>query len=52
MPEIVQSICDNLTSDSNALLRDIMIKTLLKITRLDPQRVVRTMLRDISWCNT
>uniref|UniRef100_A0A8V0Y345 Uncharacterized protein n=1 Tax=Gallus gallus TaxID=9031 RepID=A0A8V0Y345_CHICK len=52
VPEIVQSICDNLTSDSNALLRDIMIKTLLKITRLDPQRVVRTMLRDISWCNT
>ncbi|XP_015705429.1 maestro heat-like repeat-containing protein family member 7 [Coturnix japonica] len=51
MPQIVQSICYHLESDITESLRDIVIRTLLQITRSHPQCIVRTMLRDIPWCN-
>lgn len=52
MPLIVQSIYDHLTSDCEESLRDIAIRTLQKMTRLNPQCVVSSVLRDIPWCDT
>ena len=52
VPLIVQSIYDHLVSDCKESLRDIAIQTLLQMTRLNPQCVVSSVLRDIPWCDT
>ncbi|XP_048787166.1 maestro heat-like repeat-containing protein family member 7 [Lagopus muta] len=49
VPLIVQSIYDHLTSDCEESLRDIAIRTLQQMTRLNPQCVVSSVLRDIPW---
>ncbi|XP_019466965.1 maestro heat-like repeat-containing protein family member 7 [Meleagris gallopavo] len=49
VPLIVQSIYDHLVSDCKESLRDIAIQTLLQMTRLNPQCVVSSVLRDIPW---
>ncbi|XP_021238095.1 uncharacterized protein LOC110390868 isoform X1 [Numida meleagris] len=51
VPEILRSIYEHLMLLSKESLRDIVIRTLFQITPLDPQCVVRAMLRDIPWCD-
>lgn len=49
---IVQCIYDHLMLGCKESLRDIAIRTLVQMTRLNPQCVVSTVLRDIPWCDT